>query len=193
MAFICPKEPGCAAFHHRMHRDKAQVQKKKERGKTDPKFLIVCFQGNCSNQFSPPGTIMGLNQKKKKVLLQKIQQSILKSDLVSLNATSQLRWRDALSSVGKILQASSPGKCNIHYCYFPLGMKRSATPALHYIQELCVQGWGACSPPTSARNEAKACFLASLTASWKYCSNRWILHTVNIHIQCFLHGFKRNQ
>lgn len=113
---------GCTGTRHRCKKNK-----KRER-KTDPKCLIVCFQGNCSNQFSPPGTIMGLNQKKKKGLLQKIQQSILKSDLVSLNATSQLRWRDALSSVGKLLQASSPGKCNIHYFYFPLGTKRSATP-----------------------------------------------------------------
>lgn len=62
MAFICPKEPGGAAFHHRMHRDKAQVQKKKE--EKNRSKMIVCFQGNCSNQFSPPGTIMGLNQKK---------------------------------------------------------------------------------------------------------------------------------
>lgn len=135
-------------------------------------MLDCLFSGQLQQPIFPTRYHNGSQSKKKKGLLQKIQQSILKSDLVSLNATSQLRWRDALSSVGKLLQASSPGKCNIHYFYFPLGTKRSATPALHYIQKLCVQGWGACSPPTSAQNEAKACFLASLTASWKYCSNR---------------------
>lgn len=137
-------------------------------------MLDCLFSGQLQQPIFPTRYHNGSQSKKqkKKVLLRKTQRSILKSGLMSLNATSQLRWRDALSSVGKILQASSPGKWNIHYFYFPLGTRRSATPALHYIQKLCVQGRGDYSPPTSAQNEAKACFLASLTASWKYCSNR---------------------
>lgn len=82
MAFICPKEPaGDGALL--MHRDKAQVQK--EEKEMDQKCSIVCYQRNCSNQEFPHGTIMGLHpnkNQKSKVLLQKIQQRILKSDLV---------------------------------------------------------------------------------------------------------------
>lgn len=80
MAFICPKEPG-GDRALLMHGDKAQVQKKKKKRQIKYARLSV-FRATKS---FPTGTNNGSPSRKNKikaVLLQKIQQSILKSDPV---------------------------------------------------------------------------------------------------------------
>lgn len=53
MAFICPKEPGGATSHHRMHRDKAQVQKKKKnkREKQIQNAWLSVFRATAATNF----------------------------------------------------------------------------------------------------------------------------------------------